>query len=276
MFDRKPKNLRRRRKLGATMLAGVALLMFGNSPAFAQTAANPYSDPAKPALAKGNMKLDPSRAALVVIDPQNDFMTPQGRAWPVVGESVTEHKVVPHLDQLFAAAKQAGMVVAISPHHYYKWDHSWKVQGPLEIFQHDAGIFDRKGPYTLEGFEGSGADFLPQFKKHIHDGQTIIASPHKLYGPQLNDIAFQLRKQGVSQIVLAGMLANMCVESHLREFLEQGFEVAVIRDAVAAPKLPEGDGYLAALINFRYMANGLWTTDDAVKMMKQPLVAAKR
>lgn len=276
MFDRKPKNLPRRRKFAATILAGAALLLFGSSAAIAQPGVNPYSDPAKPALTKGNMKLDLSRAALVVIDPQNDFLTPQGRAWPVVGESVTEQKIVPHLDQLFAAAKQAGMVVAISPHHYYKWDHTWKVQGPLEIFQHDAGIFDRKGPYTLEGFEGSGADFLPAYKKYIDDGKTIIASPHKLYGPQLNDLAFQLRKQGVSQIVLAGMLANMCVESHLREFLEQGFEVAVVRDAVAAPKLPEGDGYLAALINFRYMANGLWTTDDAVKMMKQPLVAAKR
>jgi nicotinamidase-related amidase len=120
----------------------------------------------------------------------------------------------------------------------------------------------------LDGFEGSGADFLADFKKYIEDGKTIIASPHKLYGPQVNDLAFQLRKQGVSQIILAGMLANMCVESHLREFLEEGFEVAVVRDAVAAPKLPEGDGNLSALINFRYMANGLWTTEDTVKMMQ--------
>jgi len=42
---------------------------------------------------------------------------------------------------------------------------------------------------------------------------------------------------------LAGMSANLCVESHLRELLEQGFEVAVVKDATAAAKLPEGDGY---------------------------------
>ncbi len=257
-------------------LTGVALITISHGAALAQSAVDPYSDPAKPALTKGKMKLDIHRAALVVIDPQNDFMSPSGAAWPILSESVTEHKVVPHLDQLFAAAKQAGMVVAISPHHYYKWDHTWKVQGPLEMFQHDNGVFDRKGPYTLEGFEGSGADFLPAFKKYIEDDKTIIASPHKLYGPQLNDLTFQLRKQGVTQIVLAGMLANMCVESHLREFLEEGFEVAVIRDAVAAPKLPEGDGNLAALINFRYMANGLWTTDEAVKMMKAQAASSRK
>lgn len=269
MFGHKVKGSKRHFKTVATTLAGAALLAFGSGAAIAHTDANPYSDPVNPALTKGSMKLDPSRAALVVIDPQNDFMSPNGAAWSVLGKSVIGNQVVPHLDQLFAAAKQAGMVVAISPHHYYKWDHEWKVQGPLEVFQHQHGIFDRKGPYTLDGFEGSGADFLPQYKKYIEDGKTIIASPHKLYGPQVNDLTFQLRKQGVSQIILAGMLSNICVESHLREFLEEGFEVAVVRDAVAAPILPEGDGNLSALINFRYMANGLWTTDEATKMMKQ-------
>ena len=53
------------------------------------------------------------------------------------------------------------------------------------------------------------------------------------------------------------MLANMGVESHLRNLLESGFKVAVVRDAVAAPNIPEGDGYQAAINNFRYMANGL-------------------
>ena len=117
------------------------------------------------------------------------------------------------------------------------------------------------------------ADYPPppaQLEPYIEDGQTIIASPHKLYGPQANDLSLQLRKQGVTTIVLAGMLANLCVESHLRQFLEEGFEVAVVRDAVAGPKLPEGDGNLSALINFRYIANALWTTDEVVARLAKP------
>lgn len=227
-----------------------------------------YADPPNPALPKADMKLDISRAALVVTDPQIDFMSPQGLAWPVVHESVTEHNVVPNLVRLFDAAKTAGMVVAISPHYYYHWDHTWKFQAPLERFQHNLGIFDREGQYKLEGFRGSGADFMPEFKKYIEDGKTIICAPHKLYGPQVNDLTFQLRKQRVDQVIMAGMLANMCVESHMRELLERGFEVAVVRDAVASLKVPEGDGYLAALINFRYMANGIWTTDETVNMLR--------
>jgi nicotinamidase-related amidase len=64
------------------------------------------------------------------------------------------------------------------------------------------------------------------------------------------------------------MAANLCVESHLRELLELGFEVAVVRDATAGPRAPEGDGYLAALINYRFIANALWTTEEVVQRLE--------
>jgi nicotinamidase-related amidase len=93
-------------------------------------------------------------------------------------------------------------------------------------------------------------------------------SPHKVWGPQTNDLVLQLRKRGISKIILAGMLANLCVESHLRELLEQGFEVAVVKDATAAPRHPViGDGYKAAIINYGFLANAVMTTDEAVKAM---------
>ena len=75
------------------------------------------------------------------------------------------------------------------------------------------------------------------------------------------------RKARIDQVILAGMSANLCMESHMRELLEQGFEVAVVKDATAAARLPEGDGYLAALTNFRYMANAVWTTDEVVALL---------
>ena len=105
---------------------------------------------------------------------------------------------------------------------------------------------------------------MPEYKKYIEDGKTIVTSPHKMYGNDTNDLTLQLRKNGVDQVILSGMSANLCTESHMRELLENGFEVAVVKDATAAAMLPEGDGYLAALTNFRYMANAVWTTEQAV------------
>lgn len=249
---------------GAAAVTAVTALGGGGAKAATTDA---YADPANPALPNPEMTLNLERTALVVIDPQIDFMSPSGAAWSVVGESVTEQKTVPNLARLFEASKRAGITVAISPHYYYPYDHKWKFAGPLEILQHKLGMFDRRGPLTLEGFKGSGAEFMPELKQYIEDGQTIICSPHKLYGPQANDLVLQLRKQRIDQVILAGMAANLCVESHLRHLLEEGFEVAVVRDAVAAAKFPEGDGYLAALINFRFIANGLWTTEETVKRL---------
>ncbi len=110
---------------------------------------------------------------------------------------------------------------------------------------------------------------MPQYKDLILDGKTVVTSPHKVYGPEQNDLVLQLRKNKIDQVLLAGMSANLCVESHLRELLEMGFEVAVVKDATAAAQIPEGDGYLAALINFRFIANAVWTTDEAVARLAQ-------
>jgi nicotinamidase-related amidase len=184
--------------------------------------------------------------------------------WGVVGESVTEHNVVENIARLFRAAKAADMPVVISPHYYYPHDHRWKFEGALEKLMHKIGMFDRPGPLDTSGLDGSGADFMAEYKDYILDGKTIIASPHKVYGPEQNDLVLQLRKHRIDQVILAGMSANLCVQAHLHELLETGFEVAVVKDATAAANLPEGDGYLAALTNFRYMANAVWTTDEAV------------
>ncbi len=92
-----------------------------------------------------------------------------------------------------------------------------------------------------------------------------MSNPHKIYGPENNDLILQLRKRRVESIILAGMSANLCVESHMRELIEQGFEVAVVKDATAATQVEEADGYAAALINFRMIASDVWTTEEAVK-----------
>ena len=223
-----------------------------------------YADPIEPVLPPSTMVLDKQRAALVVVDPQIDFLREDGVAWGVVGESAQEMNTVENLERLFKAAKAAGMTVAISPHYYYPTDHGWRFEGALEKVMHSIKMFDRPSAYDTSGFEGSGADFMPQYKPYVFDGKTLIASPHKVYGPEQNDLALQLRKQRVDQVILAGMSANLCVESHMRELLELGFEVAVVKDATAAAKIPEGDGYLAALTNFRMIANAVWTTDEAV------------
>ncbi len=87
-------------------------------------------------------------------------------------------------------------------------------------------------------------------------------------GSASNDLALQLRKRGKSKVILGGMSTNLSVEAHLRELLEEGFEVAVVADATAAAIHPElGDGYKAALTNYGFLANAVLSTDEALAGM---------
>jgi nicotinamidase-related amidase len=213
------------------------------------------------------MIVDAGNTALVITDPQNDFLSPDGVTWGVVGESVTKNNTVENLENLLKAAKKNDLEVFISPHYYYPTDHGWKFEGALEALMHKIGMFDRSGALDMTDFEGSGADWLAVYKQYINDGQTVVTNPHKVYGPQANDLVLQLRKRGIDRVILAGMSGNLCVESHLRELLEQGFEVAVVTDATASAILPGLDGDAAAQTNFRFISNATWTTDQAVEKM---------
>ena len=224
--------------------------------------------PADAQLPDPGMTVTAGNTALVITDPQNDFLSPMGVTWGVVGKSVTANNTVENIETLLKSAKANGIPVFISPHYYYPHDHSWRFEGALEKLMHNIGMFDRKDALSVEGFEGSGADWLERYKPYIEDGKTVVTSPHKVYGPETNDLVLQLRKRGIDKVILAGMSANLCTESHMRELLEQGFEVAVVKDATAAAPVEEGDGYAAALVNFRFIANTVWTTEEARKAIE--------
>ena len=213
-------------------------------------------------------EIDPERTALVITDPQNDFLSPKGVAWGVVGKNVTENGVVKHLDDLFKVADKTGLPVFISPHYYFPYDHRWKFEGTLEKLMHGIHMFERAGSLDLTNFDKSGADWLKQYKPYINNGKTVVTSPHKVYGPETNDLVLQLRKAGIDKIILAGMSANLCTESHMRELIEQGFEVMVVTDATGAAVTEHYDGYAAALTNFRFIASNIDNTENTVKMIE--------
>ena len=214
------------------------------------------------------MKYHRNDTAVVIIDPQNDVLSPAGKNWDSVGASVTENRTVQHLLDILASAKASDFGVFVSPHYFYPTDDTWLFNGPLESDEFRTNTFARSGALTLEGFTGSGADWLDEFKPYIQDGRTVVVSPHKVWSPQTNDLVLQLRKRAISKIILCGMLANMCVESHLRDLIENGFEVVVVSDATAGPRHPtRGDGYRAALVNYAFLAHAVVSTAEVVNAM---------
>src|SRR5262245_62003677 len=258
----KPHDVSRRGFLQVSSALGLSLVGRAVTTADAQSGA--VADPGP----VSTFAFDRSNTAIVFTDPQNEVLSEKGRAWGLVGGSVKENKTIENMERLFQAAKQKGFEVFISPHYYYPTDKGWKFNGPLETDEINFGMFARKGIYNLDGFSKSGADWLDRFKPYIEDGKTVVVGPHRVFGPQTNDLVLQLRKRRISKVILGGMLANMCVEAHLRDLLEQGFEAVVAKDATAAPRHPQwGYGYTAALINFQFLAHAVLPTDEVVKGM---------
>src|SRR5476651_1125848 len=122
------------------------------------------------------MRINKSDTALVVIDPQNDVLSEKAVSWGLVGASVKENNTVENLARLFTAAKDRDFGVFISPHYLYPHDQAWGFVGAVEKMMLDDKEFFRPDPLGRDGFVGSGADWLEQYKPFIEDGKTVVVS----------------------------------------------------------------------------------------------------
>ena len=268
----------RPRMASALTLAGLLALACtqivpGDAIAGESRAATAKAPPVEDGLPMPGFDIEPGKTAIVITDPQNDFLSPEGVTWGVVGQSITENGTVENIGALFDVAEETGMPVFVSPHYYFEHDHRWQFEGTLETLMHAIGMFDRPHALTLDGFEGSGADWLKQYKPHIDNGRTVVTSPHKVYGPDSNDLVLQLRKAGISKVVLGGMSSNLCTESHMRALIEAGFEVMVVTDATAGAITEHYDGYAASLVNFRMIASAVDNTENTLAAIRAAFAA---
>lgn len=200
------------------------------------------------------MNLDPNTTALVIIDPQVDFLKPESVVWDLVGEMVEKNNVVDHLVQLKSAADAAGIPVFYSPHYFNSQEYgSWQHLNTIDKVMFERRMFD---------VDGKGAAFVPELAP---DDNTFVLSPHKaLSGFWANDINIQLRQRNIQTIVLAGMSANLCVESHLRDAAENGFDVIIVKDATAGAGEQATN---AAYVNYGFIATEVTTTDEVVEAL---------
>jgi nicotinamidase-related amidase len=205
---------------------------------------------------KETVHIDLSKTAMFVTDPQNDFLSEKSPAWGLVGPTVIKHKVVEKEKQLKTLAKEIGIPVFYSTHMYTKKEFEQWPKMPLNSI--DKIMFENK--MFVQGTFGH--DYHPELRP---DDNTVVMNPHKgLSNFWTGDAALQLRMFGIETIILYGMSANMCVESHARDAIENGFEVIIIADATAAA----GDAaYEAALINYEFLAHEVVTTKQIVKRL---------
>ena len=100
-------------------IEAIALVLILGIATVAQADEDPlakYAEPEEPGLPPSNMVLDLPRTAIVITNPQIDFLSPDGVTWGLVGKSVTANRTVENVEQLLKTAKANEIAVFISPH----------------------------------------------------------------------------------------------------------------------------------------------------------------
>jgi len=216
-----------------------------------------------------NFDLEKGRTALVLVDIQNDFLTEGGKYYVLIEDLMKKNDVNGNLEALLQAAKDHGYPVFMSPHYFFPHDHKGKTGlSPMEDLALHAGVTHRASPLHMNDVPGGGADVPDRFRKYMEDENTTVVSRHITYAPT-NDLSYLLRRRKIEKVIMAGPVANLCLEDHMRNLIRDGFETAMVRDAVAAAANEEGSGLTAAMINWRFMANAVWTTKETIRRMAE-------
>jgi nicotinamidase-related amidase len=200
-----------------------------------------------------------NRTGLLLVDPYNDLLSDGGKLWPKARAIAEAVDLLTHLRTLVEAARRAGVVVFYVPHRQWREGNydGWRHPGPEQISTDREAVFG-------EGMWGG--DWHPELVPQ--PGDVVIQQHRGQNGFANTDLDLQLKQRGIEKIIVAGMLANTCVEATARCGAELGYHVTLVRDATAAFS-PEAMR-AAHEINGPTFAHALLTTDEVIAALVKP------
>jgi ureidoacrylate peracid hydrolase len=196
---------------------------------------------------------DKQVTALLVIDPFNDFISEGGKVWDRLKVVAEANGCVPNMLNALTAARKAGIRVFYSPHRRYR-------PGDYETWKYVAPI--QKDAWSRKTFEYGtwGGEFRSEFAPQPGE---IVALEHWCSSGFANtDLDLQLKKHGIHQLIVIGLLAHTCVEATVRFAVELGHQVTVVKDATAS--YSEREMHAALEVNIPNYASAIVTTKEVV------------
>jgi nicotinamidase-related amidase len=171
-----------------------------------------------------NLHFDKEVTALLVIDPYNDFVSEGGKIWDRLKGVAEANDCVPRMSQVLNAARKAQLHVFYALHRRYRpGDYeTWKCIAPIQ-----------KVALSRKPFEYGtwGGEIRPEFEPKPGE---VVATEHWCSSGFANtDLDMQLKRHGIRQLIVIGLIAHTCVEATVRYAAELGYDVTVVKDATA-------------------------------------------
>ena len=199
------------------------------------------------------MTYDEQRTALLVIDPYNDFISEGGKAWDRLKAVAEANGCVPNMLKVLNAARKAGLQVFYAPHRRYR-------PGDYETWKYIAPV--QKAAWSRKVFENGtwGGEFRSEFAPQPGD---IVAQEHWCSSGFANtDLDLQLKRHGIQQLIVIGLIAHTCVEATVRFAAELGYEVTMVKDATTS--YSDDHMHAALEVNIPNYASAMPTASEIV------------
>lgn len=196
---------------------------------------------------------DKQITALLVIDPFNDFISEGGKVWDRLKAVAESNGCAPNMLEFLNATRKAGLRVFYVPHRRYR-------PGDYETWKYVAPI--QKAAWTRKTFEYGtwGGEFRKEFAPQ--SGEIVVQEHWCSSGFANTDLDLLLKKHGIHQLIVIGLIAHTCVEATVRFAAELGYEVTVVKDATAS--YSDREMHAALEVNVPNYANGVVTTREVV------------
>jgi nicotinamidase-related amidase len=200
-----------------------------------------------------NLKYEKEISALLVIDPYNDFISEGGKIWDRAKAVGEVNNCVAHMLQVLTAARKAELRVFYALHHRYR-------PGDYETRKYIAPI--QKAAWSRKTVEEGtwGGEIRPEFA--LQPGDLVALEHWCSSGFANTDLDLQLKKHGIHQLIVIGLLAHTCVESTVRFGGELGYEVTMVKDATTS--FSDEQMHAALDINIPNYASAMVTTNEVV------------
>jgi ureidoacrylate peracid hydrolase len=200
-----------------------------------------------------NLKYDKAITALLMIDPYNDFISEGGKIWDRIRTVAEANQCVPNMERVLNAARNAELRVFYALHRRYR-------PGDYETWKYIAPI--QKAAWMRKSFQDGtwGGEIRDEFKPQPGD---VVASEHWCSSGFANtDLDLQLKKHGIHQLIIIGLIAHTCVEATVRYAAELGYEATIVKDATA--DYSDQEMHAALDINIPNYAGAIVTTTEIV------------
>ncbi|MFV8160989.1 isochorismatase family cysteine hydrolase [Mycobacterium sp. 134] len=187
------------------------------------------------------------RTGLLLVDPYNDWLSDEGKLWPRIRDVAGKVNLLENLSELLNAVRGARIQVFVVPHR--RWEpgdyEDWLYPNPTQELMSKTHAFAR-GEW--------GGEWYPPLAPQR--GDVIVKEHWAQSGFANTDLDFQIKQRGITHLIVAGLLANTCIESTARAAMELGYHVTLVRDATVS--------FSAAMMNAAHALNGPTYAHDIV------------